>query len=120
MRRSRVEGGIVSERRYAAVVRVATPGHPSFQLRRGEEGLSVFDPDAVDPPLSDEEMLDPFRPGSVLVYRTTDQITALGLDVVPTDGADVLPLRLRLAHAEIRPGAGMPRAAFKNAIKGLE
>lgn len=110
----------MAERRYAVVVRVGSAGQPAFQLRRGEEGLSVFDPDAVDPPLTEDELLDAFRPGSVLLYRTADQITALGLEVVPTDGADTLPLRLRLVHAEIRPGRGMARPAYKTALKGLE
>jgi hypothetical protein len=110
----------VPERRYAIVVRVATPGHPAFQLRRGEDGLSVFDPDAVDPPLTGDEILDAFRPGSVLVYRTAAQVAGLGLAVVSTEGVDALPLRLRLAHAEVRPDPGMDRSAFKNALKGLE
>lgn len=56
----------------------------------------------------------------MLLYRSVDQITALGLVLVPTDGADVLPLRLRLAHHEVRPGGAMPRAAFKAALKDLE
>lgn len=108
------------EGRLAVVVRVGSAGQPAFQLRRGEEGLSVFDPDAVDPPLTGDEILDAFRPGSVLIYRTAGQIAALELEVVPSEGADVLPLRLRLAHAEVRPTAGMTRAAFKSALKGLE
>ncbi|HEX4610158.1 MAG TPA: hypothetical protein VH092_18340 [Urbifossiella sp.] len=110
----------VPERRIAVVIRVGSPGQPAFQLRRGEEGLSVFDPDAVDPPLTEDEILDAFRPGSTLVYRTLDQITDLGLAVAPSEGADTLPFRLRLSHAEIRPDSGMPRPAFKNALKSLE
>ena len=102
------------------VVRVGTPGSPAFQLRNGEAGLSVFDPSAVDPPLTEEEILDAFRPGSVVVYRTVEQITVLGLEVIPTEGADTLPDRIRAAHREIRPGAGMTRSAFKAALKDLE
>lgn len=52
------------------VVRVDEPGRPSFQLRRGEEGLSVFDPDSVHPPLTEAEILEAFRPGNVVVVRS--------------------------------------------------
>lgn len=104
----------------AVVARVGTLGHPAFQLRKGEEGLSVFDPAAVDPPLTDEEILDAFRPGSVVVYRTVEQITALGLEIIPTEAAETLPLRLRMAHREIRPKPGMSRPAFKTVLKDLE
>lgn len=80
----------------------------------------MFDPAGVDPPLSEEEILDAFRPGSVVVYRTVEQITAVGLEVVPTEGAETLPDRVRSAHREIRPRSGEPRAAFKSALKELE
>lgn len=43
-----------------SVVRVCMPGQPAFQLRKGEEGISAFDPDAVDPPLTENEILDCF------------------------------------------------------------
>lgn len=109
-----------SDRVVAVVARVGTPGHPAFQLRKGEEGLSVFDPASVDPPLTEAELLDAFRPGSVVVYRTVGQIVAVGLAVAPTDGADVLPDRLRAAHCEIVPGPGMTRPGFKAALRMLE
>jgi hypothetical protein len=56
------------------VVRVTEPGRPAFLLRKGEEGLSVFDLNAVDPSLTEAEILENFRPGSVLVTRLQDEI----------------------------------------------
>jgi hypothetical protein len=70
------------------VVRVTEPGRPAFQLRRGEEGLSVFDPGAVDPPLTEAEVLASFRPGSLAVVRTEAEIESKGLVLVPVTGAD--------------------------------
>lgn len=105
---------------FVVVVRVGTPDQPAFQLRKGEEGLSVFVPTAVDPPLSDEEILAAFRPGSVVLRRTSSQVAEHGLALVPTPGADALPERLRSAHCEIRPGDGMGRPAFKSALRHLE
>jgi hypothetical protein len=102
------------------VVRVATPGSPAFQLRRGEEGLSVFDPVGVDPPLTEAEILDCFREGSVLLVRLTSVVEAAGLRVEFVEGASGLPERLRQAHRELLPGPGMSRTAFKQALKGLE
>ena len=104
----------------AGVVRIATPGHPAFQLRKGEEGLSVFDPDGVEPPLAEEEIVDAFRPGSMVLYRTLMQIKELGLDVIVCDGVDSIPERLRIAHREVRPNPRMSRTAFKSALKELE
>jgi hypothetical protein len=104
----------------AVVIRVGSPGLSVFQLRKGEEGLSVFDPVGVDPPLTDDEILDSFRPGSLLVYRTIAQITSLGLAIVPTEGAETLPERLKAAHREIRPTSQMSRPQFKAALKELE
>jgi hypothetical protein len=101
-------------------VRVAEPGRPAFQLRKGEEGISVFDVDAVEPPLSDSEILDNFRLGSQLVLRSKAEIEAKGLNVIPIPGAKPLSERLRLSHAEIRPGAGMTRIQFKQALRELE
>src|SRR5438132_10885509 len=97
------------------LIRVAEPGRPAFRLRKGEEGLSVFDPTAVDPPLTDAEVLDVFRPGCVLIRRLAVGVESKGLQVVPIPGAEPLPPRLRDAHAEIRPGPGMTRAQFKAA-----
>lgn len=105
---------------FFVVVRVATPGQPAFQLRKGEEGLSVFAPDAVEPPLAEDEILAAFRPGCVLVRRTSAQVAEHGLTLTETPGAEVLPERLRAAHYEIRPGAGVGRAAFKSALRSLE
>jgi hypothetical protein len=49
------------------LLRVTEVGNPPFQLRKGEEGLSVFNPAAVDPPLTDQEVLEVFRSGSELL-----------------------------------------------------
>ena len=102
------------------IVRVTEPGRSAFQLRRGEEGLSVFDLDAVIPPLTETEILDCFRIGSYLVSRSLFEIEAKGLLVVPIPGAEPLPARLRIAHAEIRPALGMGRPQFKRALKELD
>ena len=108
------------EAEYAVVVRVATPGQPAFQFRKGEFGLSVFRLDAVDPPLSDDEILDAFRRGSIVLHRTASQIAALGLQLVQSPGAESLPERLQSAHEEIQPGTGMDRPTFKAKLKDLE
>ena len=102
------------------VVRVAEPGRPAFQLRKGEEGLSLFEPDLVDPPLSESEILEAFRPDSVVVVRSSAEVEAKGLQIVSIAGADSLPPRMREYHVEIRPGAGMTRTEFKQALKELE
>jgi hypothetical protein len=102
------------------VVRVAMPDAPVFQLRKGEDGLSVFDPVGVDPPLTEAEILDSFREGSVLVIRSVAVVEAAGLRIELVEGAGSLPERLRKAHCELRPGPGMSRPAFKQALKGLE
>ncbi len=101
------------------MVRVGDAGQPAFQLRKGEEGISVFVPDSVQPPLTEEEILESFRPGSVSVTRNPEEIQAKGLEVVPVPGAEHLPQRLRDAHAEIRPGLGMTRKEFKQALTEL-
>jgi hypothetical protein len=100
--------------------RIAEPGKPAFQLRKGEEGISVFISEAVQPPLTESEMVGAFRPGSAAVTRTLAEIEAKGLQVVAVSGGDPLPDRMRAAHAEIRPGAGMTRARFKQALQELE
>lgn len=102
------------------VVRVIMPGHPAFQLRKGEEGISVFDIKAVDPPLTVEEVLGSFRPGSQPITRSIADIEAKGFQVVAIEGAEMLPERLRRAHREIRSGPGMTRQQFKNALRELE
>jgi hypothetical protein len=102
------------------VVRVTEPGRPAFSLRKGEEGLSVFVPDLVDPPLTEAEILENFRPGSQVIFRSESEVTVKGLNLVPISGADPLPARLRNAHAEIRSGLGMTRSEFKHALRELE
>ncbi|MBP3959147.1 hypothetical protein J8F10_28210 [Gemmata sp. G18] len=108
------------ERMVAMVVRVASPGSPAFQLRKGEQGISVFDPAAVDPLLSEDEILAAFRPGSIVIYRSVAVIEEHGLQLEHTPGAESLPERLRTAHREIGPGVGMDRPAFKVALRNLE
>jgi hypothetical protein len=112
--------GEPTERVVAVVARVGTPGQPAFQLRKGEEGLSVFDPFGVEPPLTEAEILEPFRPGSVVLYRTVAQIAEFGLSLAVSDGAESLLARLRIAHREIVPAPGVDRPAFKAALKFLE
>jgi hypothetical protein len=102
------------------IFRVSEPGRSAFRLRGGEEGVSVFDPDRVNPPLTEPEILDAFRPGSILVSRSIPEIELKGLTVVPIAGAEPLSRRLRDAHAEIRPGSNMDRTQFKRALKELE
>lgn len=102
------------------VVRVTEGDRPAFQLRPGEEGISVFQPGLVDPSLTETEVLDAFRPGSRLVTRSIAEVEAKGLSVVPTLGVPPLPERLQYAHAEIRAGASMTRKEFKQALKELE
>src|SRR5262245_10867688 len=103
-----------------AIVRVAIPDHPAFQLRKGEEGISVFEVTAIEPALTVEEILESFRSGSHSVTRSVADIEAKGLQVVPVEGAELLPERLRRAHREIRPGPGMNREQFKRALRELE
>ena len=101
-------------------VRVTEAGKPGFQLRKDEAGLSVFDTDAVGPALTGDEVLEAFRAESQLVFRSRDEIESKGLIIVPIAGGPSLPVRLRDAHAEIRPGPGMPRGLFKKALQELE
>lgn len=102
------------------VFRVAEPGKPTFQLRKGEQGISVFIPDSVQPPLADAEIVGAFRPGSMAVVRTLAEIEAKGLQVVAVPGCAPLPDRLCAAHAEIRAGPGMTRGQFKQTLQELE
>jgi RHS repeat-associated protein len=98
------------------VIRVVEPGKPQFQLRQGEQGLSVFDANKVSP----SDVLPHFREGSQTVVRSVDEIRACGLSVVCTPGDASLPKFLRDAHMEIRPGEEMTRNEFKKALKLLE
>ena len=101
-------------------IRVTEPGKPAFQLRKGEDGISIFDADAVGPALTEPEVLDAFRSGSQGVSRTREEIEAKGLVTVPIPGSASLPMRLRDAHAEIRRGPAMTRGQFKKALQELE
>ena len=100
-------------------VRVKEAGKACFQLRKGELGLSAFDTDAVDPPLSDGEIVGAFRAESQLVFRSREEIERRGLEIamVPADG---LPPRLCKAHAEIRAARDMTRSQFEKALQELE
>jgi hypothetical protein len=102
------------------VFRITETDKPAFRLRKGEEGISVFDPKSVQPPLTEDEVLNCFRPGSILVTQPLMEIEAKGLQVFPILGAETLPQRLREAHAEIRPGPKMSRTEFKKALMELE
>lgn len=109
-----------SEPSSQGIVRVSLPGQAAFQLRKGEEGISVFELTAIAPALTEEEILENFRPGSQVRARLIADIEAEGLQVIPIEGAETLPERLRRAHREIRPGPGMSREQFKRALKELE
>jgi hypothetical protein len=100
----------------SAVHRVFEDGKPKFQLRKGEEGLSVFDADR----LSEDEILPNFRPGSRLTTQQRPFIESFGLEIEETRGDLSLPEELQEDHWEIRPGHGMTRHAFKSALKMLE
>ena len=110
------DAGSMGAGKPAEIIRVMEPGKPIFQLRQGEQGLSVFDANAVKP----IDVLPNFRPGSQTVTRTVDQVQSCGLMVLCTPGNSALPPRLRDAHREIRPGEGMTRNEFKKALKNLE
>jgi hypothetical protein len=104
------------------LIRVTRLGRPAFQLRPGEQGISVFDEYGVDPPLTEIEVLESpaFRGGNEVIQVSAETITAVGLTVVEVPG--VLPLsdRLSRAHREIRPAAGMTRGEFKQQLRRLE
>ena len=111
------------------VHRVFEEGNPKFQLRPGEEGLSVFDANAVGP----EDVLPHFREGSLLTTRQIAEIEKRNLQVLSTPGHESLPQHLIDAHMEIRPSVEMIQEAaaqglsqkalrkrFKKALKELE
>lgn len=102
------------------VFRVYTPGQSAFQLRLGEEGLSVFNPNLVSPPLTRAEVLGGFRPGSQVLTVPVGRISAQGLILVRMPGAGNLAVRLQQSHMEIRRGSSMTRNQFKKALRGLE
>ena len=102
------------------IKRVTHPDRPAFQLRKGEEGLSVFVREAVDPPLADEEILAAFRADNIVVSRLESMVEEQGLQLVPSSGSEKLPERLRDSHYEIRAGMNQDRATFKKALTSLE
>ena len=109
-----------SEHSPPSIIRIAVPGQAAFQLRKGEEGISVFDMTATAPVLTAEEVMESFRPGSQPIARSIADIEAKGLHIVAIAGAETLPERLRQAHREIRPAIEMTREQFKRALKELE
>ena len=102
------------------LIRVTEAGRPGFQLRKGEEGLSIFDIQAVDPALTETEVMEAFRPESHPVLRSREEIEEKGRIIVPISGSSSLPPRLRDAHAEIRRGPSLTRSQFKKALQELE
>src|SRR5262245_36958370 len=80
-------------------IRVGQEGKPAFQLRKGEEGLSVFDLEAVDPPLTESEVLDAFRAGCITVARA---------DRSPWDGRRTRQRRSDTASAPARRSCRNP------------
>src|SRR4051812_10887567 len=102
-------GSDVSGEKPARVHRVFEKGKPRFQLRQGEEGVSVFDARKVKP----EDILPSFREGSLITTQDTEWIESFGLRVVKTPGDLQLPRLLRDNHAVIGPGEGMTRKQFK-------
>ena len=99
-----------------SVHRVYNEGRPRFQLRQGEEAISVFDAEKVTP----AGILPNFRPGSLIATAEILTIESLGLIVVHTPGDPKLPQLLQDNHMDIRPGDGMTRKQFKAALRALE
>jgi hypothetical protein len=99
-----------------AVHRLTEPGKPQFQLKKGEEGLSVFDARKVAP----KDVLPYFREGSQVTTKTAREIESVGLTLKSTPGHPDLPKHLQKAHMEIQKPADMTRGQFKQAIKKLE
>lgn len=79
----------------------------------------MFDTNGVEPALSEDEVLNAFRIDSYAVVVGTQQIDDCRLQISEIAGAAGLPDRLRMCHREIRPGAGMTRQEFKQALKRL-
>jgi hypothetical protein len=102
------------------LIRVAQPGRPAFQLRPGQQGISVFDENGVDPPLTANEIFELFRSGSVLIRVSRASIAASGLIIEAVAGVPPLTDRLCLAHRENRPAAGVTRGEFKQLLRKLE
>lgn len=100
----------------ALVKRVYEVGYPQYQLRQGEEGLSVF-----DAKISDADILGKFRLGSMIAVKSTQEIENNGLLVVQTHGdcAHLQNDELEDNHWEIRPSPEMSRGQFKVALRTL-
>lgn len=103
-------------RKPSAVHRVFEEDKPKFQLRKGEEGLSVFDADT----LPEDEILANFRPGSRLTTQPVRVVESFGLKIQKTRGDENLPQSLQQNHWEIRPGDTMTRKQFKVALNAFE
>lgn len=99
-----------------SVHRVYNAGKPRFQLRPGEEAISVFDADKLSP----DDILPSFRPGSLIATHEISTIESFGLILVQTPGDPKLPQLLQDNHLDIRPGDGMTRKQFKAALRALE
>ncbi len=98
------------------VHRVYETGKPRYQLRPGEEGVSVFDALKV----MAKAILPYFREGSLVTTQDVARIEAIGLRIVKTPGDPRLPELLRANHAIIGPSEGMTRKQFKQALNSLE
>jgi hypothetical protein len=101
---------------FPSVYRVVEPGKPQFQLKKGEQGISVFDASKVKP----DDILPNFRPTSQVVKKPVTEIENLNLTVKSTPGDPKLPKILQDAHMEIQPGFQMNRNQFKLNLKLLE
>lgn len=98
------------------VKRVYEIGKPRYQLRQGEEGLSIF-----DAKISDVTILAKFRAGAKIDLKSVNEIESKGLKVVQTHG-DCEYLQdddLEDNHWEIQPESGMTRSQFKAVLKAL-
>lgn|GEM_PF-2755703 len=96
--------------------RVYENGHPKYQLRQGEEGLSIF-----DAKISDADILGKFRTGNKIEMKSIDEIESKDLRVLQTHG-DCVHFQndeLEDNHWEIRPGPDMNRSQFKVVLKTL-
>jgi hypothetical protein len=110
------EIGVQTPETPSAVHRVFREGKPKFQLRKGEEGLSVFDADK----LLEAEILPNFRSGSRLSTQQRQFIESFGLKIEKTPGDSSLPQNLQENHWEIHPGDGMTRNQFKATLRMLD
>lgn len=105
-----------SDEKPETVSRVVEEGQPKYQLKSGEEGLSVF------ANMSDQEVMDSanWRDGSSIDKKSVADLEDKGLTVEQTHGdCDFLDDKGQDNHFEIRPGQGMTRNEFKKIIKEL-